>query len=361
KINWGFKDGSREGFEKVLTAVLRPLRPALEAFLANGTLEIFGSVKIGGSNGYNTAVIPILEALGCSSNKIKTYDEYEKGKGTDTIITDILTPVFDLVDKIAKKPVYTATAIIPNIIFFIDNGSLMQCVDNLIYPLTSLLNELSIDMKSFGFDIDKIKNTDILGEVTKSASSLVDGIDLGNPDIKKLEGFGELTQISSKRTYNGEKVNAEYVKADQKAVLITALRYIVGLLGESENSDLLGSFMGGSESEGGSSGGMFEQYSAGIGDKMADMTTEETLEWLYQLFFRERAVVETTEEEYTATIIYVPQAKKKHSALPIAIAIMLLLAGGAFVFVRRDSISDWLTDRRERKDAKKQKITNKEG
>lgn len=361
KINWGFKDGSREGFEKALTAALRPLRPALEAFLANGTLEIFGSVKIGGSNGYNTAVIPILEALGCSSKKIKTYDEYEKGKGTDAIITDILTPVFDLVDKIAKKPVYTATAIIPNIIFFIDNGSLMQCVDNLIYPLMSLLNELSIDMKSLGFDLDKIKNTDILGEVTKSASSLVDGIDIGNPDIKKLEGFGELTQINSKRTYNGEKVSAEYVKADQKAVLITVLRYIVGLLGESENSDLLGSFMGGSESGGGSSGGMFEQYSAGIGDKMADMTTEETLEWLYQLFFRERAVVETTEEEYTATIIYVPQAKKKPSALPIAIAIMLLLAGGAFVFVRRDSISDWLTDRRERKDAKKQKITNKEG
>ncbi|MGN0444853.1 MAG: hypothetical protein ACI4F5_09595, partial [Acutalibacteraceae bacterium] len=168
-------------------------------------------------------------------------------------------------------------------------------------------------------------------------------------------------QINSKRTYNGEKVSAEYVKADQKAVLITVLRYIVGLLGESENSDLLGSFMGGGESEGGSSGGMFEQYSAGIGDKMADMTTEETLEWLYQLFFRERAVVETTEEEYTETIIYVPQAKKKPGALPIAIAIMLLLAGGAFVFVRRDSISDWLTDRRERKDAKKQKITNKEG
>lgn len=356
-VDWGFKDGDRKGFETALTAVLRPLRPVLEAFLANGTIKVFDSVNISGTNGYNTAVIPLLEALGCPSKKIKTYEKYIKGKGTDKIITDILNPVFALIDKLAKRPVYTLTAILPNIIFFIDNGSLMQCVDNLLYPITELMNEISPDMKLPGVDFDEIKNTDIISKVTESASSLVDGMDIGKPDIRKLEGMGELTQIKSKRTYNSERVNAEYVKADQKAVLITILNYVIGLLGNEENSGMIDSFMGGGQS----SGGMFDQYSAGIGGEMADMTTEETILWLYKLFFHERAVVETTQEEYTETIIYVEQEKKSQSPLPIIIAVLVLVAAGAFAFVRRDSISDYFSEKRERKNAKKQNESNREG
>ena len=359
-INWGFRDGNREGFQTALTAVLRPLRPALEAFLANGTIEILGSVNIGGSNGYNTAVIPLLEAIGCPKKSIKTYNSYIKGKGTDKIITDVLNPVFDFVDKLAKRPIYNLTAVLPNILFFIDNGSLMQCLDNLIYPLTSLMNELGIDLKSLGVDFDEIKNTNILSKIPELASSFAEGINLGNPDVRKLIGLGELTQINSKRTLNSRRVKAEFVKADQKAVLMTVMTYVVGLLSLEENSDLLGSFMGGGENSDGS-GGMFDQYSAGIGDQMADMTTEETLAWLYKLFFRERATVETTEEEYTATIIYVPQGKKKHSPLPAAIAVMALIGAGAYAFVRKESIAGWFRYKKERKNDKKQNKANKEG
>lgn len=389
-INWGFKDGSRDGFRTALVAALRPLRPVLEAFLANGTIEILGSVNIGGSNGYNTAVIPLLEALGCPKRSIKTYKQYEKGRGSDKIITDVVEPVLSLIDKFAKRPVYNLTAILPNVLFFIDNGSLMQCLDNLIYPLTSLLGELSVDMKSLGFDIDEIKNTDILSKVMEAATGMIEGINLGNPDIKKLAGMGELTQIKSKRTYNDSRVNAEYVKANQNDVLITVLTYVIGLLTSEENSGLLSSFMGGGTSggttggtsggtsggttggtSGGTSGGttggtqggnaMFDQYSAGIGEQLGSMTPEEALQWLYKLFFRERAVVETTEEEYTGTIIYVPQEKVKHSKVPAVAAVMVLIAAGAYAFVRKDSIADWFRYRKEQKNDKKQKKVNKEG
>lgn len=356
-ISWGFKDGDRAGFERALTAVLRPLRPVLEAFLANSAVELFESINIGGSNGYNTAVIPLLEALGCPKKSIKTYKQYLKGKGTDKIITDILDPVLDLVDKIAKRPLYNAAAIIPNIVFFIDNGSLMQCLDNLIYPLTSLLEELSIDMKSFGFDLDEIKNTDIFAKITEMLPQMTEGlgINIGNPDIKKLQGFGELTEIRSKRTLNDKRVKAEYVKADKKAVLMTVITYAVDLLGKEENSDLLSSFMSGGEGD----GGMFEQYSSGIGEQMADMTTEETLAWLYKLFFRERAV-EPTEEEFTETVIYVPQEKKHVSPMPFAIAALVLIGVIAYAAVRRDSIKDFFKGRKEQKNDKKQK-NDKEG
>lgn len=347
-INWGFTDSDRDGFRDALTAVLRPLRPLLEAFLANGTIQIFDSVNIGGTNGYNTAVIPLLEALGCPSKKIKTYNQYVKGKGTDKIITDILNPLLALIDKVAKRPVYNLTAILPNIIFFIDNGSLIQCIDNLIYPLTELLGTLSTDMKSLGFDLDEIKNTDILAKAQEAAASLAEGIDIGKPDLKKLEGMGEISAIKSKRTFNGKRTTAEYVKADQKAVLITALRYIIGLLGEDENGSLFDSFMGSGEG----SGGMFDQYSSGMGEEMAQMTTEETIEWLYKLFFRERAVVETTQEEYTETIIYVENEKREFSKAPVIIIILVLIAAGAFAFVRRESIADYFAEIKERKKTK---------
>lgn len=347
-INWGFTDSDRDGFRDALTAVLRPLRPLLEAFLANGTIQIFDSVNIGGTNGYNTAVIPLLEALGCPSKKIKTYNQYVKGKGTDKIITDILNPLLALIDKVAKRPVYNLTAILPNIIFFIDNGSLIQCIDNLIYPLTELLGTLSTDMKSLGFDLDEIKNTDILAKAQEAAASLAEGIDIGKPDLKKLEGMGEISAIKSKRTFNGKRTTAEYVKADQKAVLITALRHIIGLLGEDENGSLFDSFMGSGEG----SGGMFDQYSSGMGEEMAQMTTEETIEWLYKLFFRERAVVETTQEEYTETIIYVENEKREFSKAPVIIIILVLIAAGAFAFVRRESIADYFAEIKERKKTK---------
>lgn len=369
-INWGFKDGSRQGFEKALTAVLRPLRPALEALLANGTLEIFDSINIGGSNGYNTAVIPLLEALGCNSKKIKTYDKYEKGKGTDAIITDILNPILDLVDKISKKPVYNLTRILPNVLFFVDNGSLMQCLDNLLYPVTSLLEELSIDLESLGVDMSEFKDVNLIDKLMEGASGLTDGmvegLDLSSLNLRNFEGMGELTQINSKRTYNGERVKAEYVKADQNAVLMTILRFVIDFITSDAGSNLLGSFMGGGSSSGGSAsqpsgdgsaaGGaaMFDQYSADITSQMADMSTEEVLSWLYDLFFSERAMVETTAEEYVATIIYVPQQKKKHSALPAAIAVMALIGAGAYAFVRKDSISDFFSQRKERKNENKE-------
>lgn len=356
-INWGFRDGDGKGFKTALTAVLRPFRPVLEAFLANGTAEIFESINIGGTNGYNTAVIPLLEALGCPSKEIKTYDEYIKGRGTDEIITDILNPVFAIVDKLAKKPVYTLTEILPNILFFIDNGSLMQCLDNLLFPITQLMDELSLDMETLGVDIDEIKDIDIISKLTESASSLAEGIDIGKPDLRKLEGMGELIRINSKRTYCSNRVDAEYVKADQNAVLITIITYVIELLGSEENSGMIDSFMGGGQS----TGGMFDQYSSGIGEEMADMTTEETILWLYKLFFHERAVVETTQEEYTDTIIYVEEKKNTLNPLPIIIAALVLVAACVVAFLRRERISDYFLYRRERMNEKKQKESGREG
>ena len=348
-ISWGFSDGDRVSFEAALTDVLSPFEPIFEALLANGTISVFDSINIGGSNGYNTAVIPLLEALGCPSESIVTYDQYIKGRGTDKIITDILDPVLDLIDKIIDRPVYNLTKIVPNLIFFIQNGSMMQCMENLLYPLTNMLGGLSVSLDSLSPQIGDLKSMNLISTIEKAVPTLTDEVKLEKPNLALLAGMGKIVERESKHTYNGSAVKYYYVKADQTAVLITMLRYVVGIINNPDNSDLVGNMM-----SSGGGGGMFDQYSAGIGDEMAKMSTDETIEWLYKLFFRERAIKEEkSNDDYSPTIIYVEQKKTANigkvigAVLPILIILLIVL------IINRKRIADFVMIQKQRKNSKR--------
>lgn len=345
-VNWGFADGDRKGFEAALAEILSPFEPVFEALLANGTIELFESIKISGSNGYNTAIIPLLEALGCPSKSILTYDDYIKGKGSDKIITAILDPLFDLADEIIKRPVYNLTKIAPNIIFFIKNGSMMQCFDNLLYPVTNMMNQLSVSLDSFmPEELSDLKTTDLISKIEEMVPTMTDEIKLEKPDLSSIAGMGQTETRQSKRTYNGEAVTFEYVKADKTAVLITILRYVIGIINNPDNGDLVGGMM-----SSGDDAGMFAQYSAGIGDEMAKMSTDETIEWLYKLFFRERAVKEEkADDDYSPTIIYVEQKDKTEVTKIIVPIVVVLLIIAIVLIIMRKRIKDYFVIRKERK------------
>ncbi len=348
-----FREGSRKSFEKALIAVLSPLAPVFEAFLANGTLTVLDSVNILGTNGYNTAVIPLLEALGCPEKSILTYSEYVGAKGTDKIIGAVIAPVLDLVDRLCKKPLYTLTEILPNAIYFVSNGSLSQCLENLISPITALLDSLGIELSSLGLDLKKLEETDILGEAAKKLPEFAkDALVLPQPDIKSLAGIGTLTEVQSKRTYGGSQATVYAVKADQTAVLVTLLRYFVGAVKLPENGDALKNLMAPKE---GQEPDMFSQFSSGIGDQMAGMSVDETIEWLYKLFFRERAVQkETSAYVYDKPIIY-QEEKTVNKAVVASPFIILLVVLAAVAIIRRDRISERMEEHSRKKAEKKAK------
>ncbi len=346
-----FRSGSRNDFESALTAVLMPLEPLFEMLFANGTLTVLNAITIPGTNGYNSAVIPILEALGCPEKNILTFKQYEKCKGSNKIIGAVLSPVLDLVDKICAKPVYTLTDIIPNLVYFVSNGSLFQCVENLTKPLFSMLESFGISVSSLGFDFEELKKTDILDEVSKMVPEIAkDTIKLKKPDLRSLASMGTLVKVQSKRTYAGKAASVYAVKSEQTAVLITLLRYIIGATKEPENTKLIGAIMTPQE---GSDSNMFAQYSSGIGDQMASQTTDETIEWLYKLFFRERAVAATTEPfVYDKPIIY--QSEEKTNKVTVAFPIILVaVALIAIAIIRRDRIEAYLENRKLKKAEKK--------
>lgn len=350
-ISWGFRDGDSKGFEKALTAVLSPLDDMLSMLLRGGRIELFGAVGLCGTSGYNTAVIPLLEALGCPSDSIMTYAEFKADNSENACVKNIVKPIVALLDKIAEKPIYTLTEILPNMIFFIQSGSMSQCIDNLLVPVTGLLNELSIDAKQLG--LDKIKNLDLLSQVSDMIPEMMkDSMVLPRPDLTKLAGLGQLEAVASKRTYQGNACQTYYVKADQPAVMLTLLRYFVSGMKDPQNADFLTGMMAGNSSDGGNN--MFDTYSSNIGGEMEKMTVDETIEWLYKLFFRERAVSKNAgNNEYTPTIIYVEAKKSVAGKVILSILFVLLLAALIVCIIKREVIFDRLEEKRQQKLKKK--------
>lgn len=325
-VTWNFYNGSRAGFENALCAILRPVFPLFRLLLAGEDLTVLDSIVIKGANGYDSSVIPVLEALGCNSKNIKTFNEYKKNVTSDGVVKEILNPVFDLLDGVFEKPVYTLTDILPNIVYFLNSGDVETLTENLLLPVTSLTKNLSgiVDMK-----LDTASLTTKI-DLKTLLSSVLDNSEIKLPefDINKLQNMGVLENRSSKSTVTPAY---SYVKANQTGVLVSVLRVLAETLKLEENGDMLSGVMG----NGGAMGG----YSASIGDEFKDKTADEVIEWLYNLLFKDRVkkVIEE-KEEYMPNIIY--EAPKDYSTLikaGVCVA-LVLAAAGAVVFVNRKRI-----------------------
>ena len=300
-VSWGFYSGSRRGFQKAFLAVLRPLNPLLKVVLAGEDLVIADSITLKGADGYNTGVIPILEALGCKESSIKTYSQYVDDKSKDALLDNIAEPVFDLLDEIFDNPVKTLTRILPNVVYFLNSGSLDKCLSNLLIPVTALTSRMS---GVVNMELDAGALTNEL-DLNKLLSGMLEGtgMKIAEFDINSLSGIGTKTEKQSKSTFNGNYVKYSYIEADQTGVLLTLLRVLAKTLKLPGNENLLvGTMASGNDT--------FSTYSASISEQFAEMTEDELIEWLYNLLFKERARVEiVVDEDYNPTIIYKEPAK----------------------------------------------------
>ena len=296
-VNWGFYNGRRAGFENAFVATLRPLYPLLELVLKGKTITFMDSIKITGGDGYNTAVIPVLEALGCNERSIKTYVQYKNDTSKDAVLKNITTPVFDLLDDLFKKPVKTALEILPNVVYFIDSGNLEVCITNLLLPVTALLEKIEpiykVELDTASITASMNMN-DLLGSLESGL-----GLKLKSADLKALYSYGETETKESKQVLNGKNSTYTYIKADKEALLLTVLRYLVDTLKMPENKGALNGMMSGGAED------SFALYASQIFEQFEAMTTDQIIEWLYNLLFKERVIVPLEEgETYNPTIIY---------------------------------------------------------
>ena len=343
-LTWGFKNGDKNGFVKALCAALRPMEDIMNMLLCEGRIQIMGAVDVYGSNGYNTAIIPVLEAIGCSNDSILTYDEYKKavgkGKGTEALVNALMS----LVERVLDRPVYTITEILPNLLYFINNKGIETCIENLLYPLTNMLKEFGMEEMLKMPELSEVNIEEMASDMLKGNGM---GIDLSSFDLNQFASMGELVTVKSKRTLGSEEVNISYIKADQPAIMVTLVRFIAEMMRTPGNEDMMMGFMGSGDND------MFSNFSGGIGAEMAAMTTDETVEWLYKIFFRERAVVEEKpNDEYLPTIIYSPE-KTIDDAVPVLTGFLFVAAVEALIVFNRKRINYYIEEMKVRRANKK--------
>lgn len=347
-VNWGFTDGDKQGFINAMSAVLRPAEELFTMLLAGGKITLLESIDFYGSDGYNTAVIPLLEALGVYYEDIPSYSEYCQLIKTEGSIKPIITSVFSLVERVLDKPVYTVTEILPNLMYFLNNDGLGICIRNLIYPVTNVLNQLGL---SDLVDFSQLTDVDVNALIGDLLSGL--GIDFAFAplNLSQFEGMGELVTVDSKRTQNGSAIKIYAIKADQPAVLMTVLRFVVETIKLPGNDSFIIGLVGSSEELGSNS--IVDALVQGIADKIAAMTVDETTEWIFGIFFPEKVTVDLgTDDNYTPKVTYV-EKRRMPSDIVTTILLIVFMLSVVMILTNRDKIKFFLQDRRTKNAAKK--------
>ena len=270
-LKFGVKD--RDSFIHALTAVLRPMFGVLDVLLNDASLNLFNLVSVPGSDGYTSTIVPLLEGLGVYN--IKTQYQYREDifHEYDSILLDILNPLWDKVEDVLNAPLETVASMLPNIALFFANNGLTQILDNLLTPITALLDALkpianvNDILKAAGLDVPKLLKDKVGITMTKfdlydlkgTLGGLIgpdrvvplinsilpmikvggSGLNLELPDIDWLElaSCGEMVfNQPSQVACFGSRM---YVKSDEDITLITVLRFLIETINYKGNYDAI--------------------------------------------------------------------------------------------------------------------------
>lgn len=278
-LKWGVTD--RDSFFHALVAVLRPLYGVLDVLLNDAYLGLFDIVRIPGSNGYSSSIVPLMEAF--SMYNIKTQYQYRQDmqEEYDAILLDIINPLWDLVEDVLNAPIQTIAKIVPNLALFIGNDGLCQIIENLFTPisaladairpivdlnslLTTVLDALDVDLNSilgkvgvtnFSLDLYDLKETlkpllgadsliplinNILPMIKIGGSPL--GLKLNPVDWLQLASHGTTVVSASQAATFGSRI---YVEGDSSETLIAVLKYLIITINTGENYDVISNLIGG--------------------------------------------------------------------------------------------------------------------
>lgn len=272
--DWGFQEGDIKGFVRVLGDFLTPLNSVLELLLIGEgqTLNILDVVKLPGGNGYDYAIIPILEAFGYKAEEVLTLEQYKAlvAKDPSQLLGYILERIATFADRLLDKPVDRLLEILPNVAYFISNEGIFLAVRNLIAPLYSIVEIVTqlfgIDLASF-LNISKLLNSIALGDLIGEILGAKYDLRIPEIDFLKLarEGGARTEERATSRSlaansfekhinphpyieeYNytdkydsyAKKSTQTYVVADKGDTLTLVLTWVLEIFGDPHNREAL--------------------------------------------------------------------------------------------------------------------------
>ncbi len=261
--NFGVNDGTAT-FAGVLADMLAPLSVVVD-FIFNGgniTLTLGGeTVTLYGANGYENAIVPLLEALGC-----------EVEANPENTLAATVNAVVALVDSLEEKGLlYGVIDLLPGLVYFITSNGLSTAVLNLLQPVLTI-----VDTIRPVFDVMGLINGLEIGEadengVKKTLSEILGGdLDLRNLNLTyvfellpalvpalaeiDLSGFRYLiydicdttaSEYTSASTFVGTGMKAAYSEDfDQVDLLTVLLTYVLEWATVPENAEDLDNLLG---------------------------------------------------------------------------------------------------------------------
>lgn len=240
-----------DSFAEALAVAFRPFNNVLALVFAGQDMTVLGGYTVPGYDGYNSAVIPLLEALGCTN--VKSYTDYQtEVEGGASPLTAILNQVIDRVQEIFATPVDSLTKMLPNFAYFLSSDNLPVLVRNLVAPLNTLLSHVDVDIMEDvinpllqAFQIPSLADidNDLAGLLNTLLGDM--GIVLPQIDLSKLAAYGTLENYESAMMVGDNHAAAKRVVADQADVAGAVIEYIYDFLTMEGNLDAISTLIGG--------------------------------------------------------------------------------------------------------------------
>ena len=216
-IKWGV-NGTVTSFANAFASILNPLNCVLELLLygegktlgvlpgknedgtyakdENGMPKCVANIK--GGNGYDYAIIPLLEAFGLESHEVATQTAYSNAAKKDPAKTlgYILERIGFFADELLKKPVNNLLEILPNVGYFLSNEGFYLVVRNLIAPVFGIVNTISAVIPAVGEIFNKLDVAELIHDINIPLALLGEKMNFKIPKID----FYELAQTGSSKT-----------------------------------------------------------------------------------------------------------------------------------------------------------------
>lgn len=260
--NWGFTDGDGEGFVGAIIDLLSPFDPVLDFILSGEDITLFegtdGEVRLIGYDGYDSAIIPLIEALGIEAVASGDLGESSPLKAT-------LDSVLELIDNVVADPIYEIIDLIPGLVYFIASNGLSVAVRNLLQPVYVILDTIrpiyDLDLDSLlaslingdkkegdegyiDFKLDEI-NVDFIVEIVEALTGLnVDSLGVLLYDVSKVIGE-EYTSSSTLFSADKKAKRGEYTSDFDRADMVTVvLSFAIEYLSDNDNAKALDELLG---------------------------------------------------------------------------------------------------------------------
>ena len=226
-FEFAFEDGDRDGFINSIIDFVRPLYPVLRWLLLDEQIAFFNDVDhsnlivLPGGQGYNKAIIPLLEAFDYKNENIKTFAQYKADveADEDNLIRDILNPLLDFVDYITEDPLNHLLDRLPALIYFVNSDGLDTAFRNVLHPVYVILHAIEplvkVDLyEVMNFNLEEMDMEYVLRLVINKL--LPDYADeITEPALNSIAELtlGEVIEYTSK---NGEQAfTMEYVEDEE--------------------------------------------------------------------------------------------------------------------------------------------------